>query len=382
MNRGNIYQLSVKLLQENKAHPFFFLASEQEIFLAWGKEKATVNSPKIIKSFFSPDSPRTNLWKDFSSDEEYCPKYYLHLGPDNQLFSNIPIEELNPFPLEEKEFPSLGHLKEDKEHWLGYCSKIQKMIEKKELQKVVPAHKRSYKANISFQSEEKATLFRKLLQSFPLNAHIFCFKENDDVFLGASPELLFKIENETLLVPALAGTRPRSPQADLDQDLAQELQSSEKEQNEHRFVVDFIVGTLEELGLNPQYEMRPELLRLSTLQHLYTPIRARLAKNSLNPKSILKALHPTPAMAGTPQRAAQAFISSQEAFERGLYASPLGFILPNGNARFVVGIRSMLVTQDLIHLFAGAGFVKDSNPEEEWQEIAQKMKTMEQLFGK
>lgn len=382
MNRGNIYQLSVKLLQEKRQGPFFFLASEQEIFLAWGKGKATPNSPRLLKKFFSATSPRTELWKDFSSEEEYYPKYYLHLSQDNQLFSNIPQDELTPFPLEESDFPALEPDNEDPQAWMEYCRKIEDSLTKKELQKVVPAHTRSYKAKSPFNRHQKAALFRKLLQSFPLNAHIFCFQENEDVFLGASPELLFKIEDETLLVPALAGTSPRSPQPELDQALGQELLSSPKERNEHRFVVDFISSSLKELGLNPQYESIPELLRLSTLQHLYTPIRAKLSRNSLNPKKILQALHPTPAMAGTPQSKAQAFITAQEGFERGLYASPLGYILPNGNARFVVGIRSMLLSQDKIHLFAGAGFVEGSHPQTEWQEIAQKMKTMEQLFGK
>ena len=87
-------------------------------------------------------------------------------------------------------------------------------------------------------------------------------------------------------------------------------------------------------------------------------------------------------MAGSPQKEAHHFIALHENLERGLYASPLGFILPNGNARFIVGIRSLLVTANKIELFAGAGFVKDSDAESEWLETSQKMQTMAQLFGK
>lgn len=194
-------------------------------------------------------------------------------------------------------------------------------------------------------------------------------------FIGASPERLLSIASGQLTTDALAGSAPRSPVPGMDIQLAQSLLSSDKERYEHQVVVDFIVRQLRSLGLNPTYAQAPQLLQLLHIQHLHTPIMAGLSDRA-SPLDILAKLHPTPAVAGVPRGAACQFIRQYEAFDRGLYAAPLGWIDTQGNSEFVVGIRSALIDGVRARLYAGAGIVAGSEPAKELAEIKLKLQTL------
>ncbi|MEO0410184.1 MAG: chorismate-binding protein, partial [Cyanobacteria bacterium P01_A01_bin.135] len=114
---------------------------------------------------------------------------------------------------------------------------------------------------------------------------------------------------------------------------------------------------------------------LANIQHLHTPITAALPPQ-VHPLQIVAALHPTPAMAGLPQKAACEAIARHEPFERGLYAAPLGWISQGGDSEFIVGIRSALVGDGHIRLYAGAGIVQGSQPKREWAEVMMKLQAI------
>jgi menaquinone-specific isochorismate synthase len=191
-------------------------------------------------------------------------------------------------------------------------------------------------------------------------------------FMGASPERLISIRCGELVTDALAGSAPRGKTAAQDLALANRLQLSEKERHEHRVVADFITQQLLEIGLQPLSATVPQLLRLSNIQHLHTPIRAKLPA-SVHPLDVLMALHPTPAVAGVPCQQACEAILEYEAFERSLYAAPLGWLDHRGNSEFIVGIRSALITANHARLYAGAGIVAGSDPARELAEIQLKL---------
>ena len=178
------------------------------------------------------------------------------------------------------------------------------------------------------------------------------------------------------MTDALAGTAPRGATPTADAALGQTLLRSEKERYEHRVVVEFIVGQLRSLGLNPQYAAAPQLLQLLHIQHLHTPISAVLDPHQVSPLDILAKLHPTPAVAGVPRQAACHLISQYETFDRGLYAAPLGWIDTDGNSEFIVGIRSALINGCKARLYAGAGIVAASQPAKELAEIKLKLQTL------
>lgn len=204
-------------------------------------------------------------------------------------------------------------------------------------------------------------------------------------FMGASPERLISIRNHQLITDALAGSAPRGKTAAEDTKLADKLLSSEKERREHQFVLNFITQKLSQLGLIPQISPTPQILKLSNIQHLWTPIQAQLL-NSIHPLEIIAQLHPTPAVAGVPTQIAQAQIRHYETFDRSLYAAPIGWVDYQGNCEFIVGIRSALIeTENPSHnqkntyrarLYAGAGIVAGSEPNKELAEIQLKLQAL------
>ncbi|NEQ69064.1 MAG: isochorismate synthase, partial [Symploca sp. SIO2D2] len=224
-----------------------------------------------------------------------------------------------------------------------------------------------------------------LRQNYP-DCYIFSISNGKGQnFIGASPECLVSIQNRQLVTDAIAGSAPRGKTAAEDADLAHRLLCSEKERREHRFVLDFIIKCLSELGLNPQVELTNQLLQLSNIQHLWTPIKAQLLKD-IHPLEIVAKLHPTPAVAGVPTKMAQEQILALETFDRSLYAAPLGWVDYQGNCEFIVGIRSALIesTQPLseswqtcrARLYAGAGIVAGSDPNKELAEIQLKFQAL------
>lgn len=194
-------------------------------------------------------------------------------------------------------------------------------------------------------------------------------------FIGASPERLLSIYKRRLITDALAGSAARGRTIAEDAAFTQRLLNSEKERREHQVVVDFITQRLIHLGLKPQFASRPKPLQLSNIQHLHTPIQAILP-SEITPLDILAELHPTPAVAGLPRDIACQQIRQHEPFERSLYAGPLGWIDPQGNAEFIVGIRSALLEGHRARLYAGAGIVAGSDPDRELAEIRLKLQAL------
>ncbi len=191
-------------------------------------------------------------------------------------------------------------------------------------------------------------------------------------FIGASPERLISIYDHQLVTDALAGSAPRGQTPAEDADLANQLLSSEKERREHNAVSEFIIQRLCQLGLELDFSQSPQLLKLSNIQHLWTPIKAALPAD-VNPLDIIAKLHPTPAVAGVPSKIACEQIRHYETFDRSLYAAPLGWIDYQGNSEFIVGIRSALIAGNHARLYAGAGIVAGSDPNKELAEINLKL---------
>lgn len=193
-------------------------------------------------------------------------------------------------------------------------------------------------------------------------------------FIGASPERLISIRDRQLIIDALAGSAPRGKTTIEDADLANLLLNSDKEKREHKVVIDFITQHLQALGIEADI-LAPRLRQLSNIQHLWTPIEAKIP-NNVHPLEIVAQLHPTPAVAGVSRDLACAEIQRYEDFERGLYAAPLGWVDYQGNSEFIVGIRSALIDGDRARLYAGAGIVAGSDPDRELAEIQLKLQAL------
>ena len=189
-------------------------------------------------------------------------------------------------------------------------------------------------------------------------------KTLQSVFAGASPELLAAKSDGSFISMALAGSKPLD-EADL-------LLSDQKELAEHQFVVDHLRNRLEKAGAQLAPTDPAEILRLANIAHLSSRVSGSTQDGILK---LVKTLHPSPAVAGVPTDAALEFLSQHEQFDRGWYAGPVGWLTPDGDGRFYVALRSVLLRPDECHLFAGSGIVEGSLPEKEEQETWLKLQT-------
>jgi len=186
-------------------------------------------------------------------------------------------------------------------------------------------------------------------------------------FFGATPEQLVTVRGTTVETAALAGSIGRGETRAEDEWLAGELESSEKNNHEHELVVEAIRDQL--AGLTDDIATGERGIRqLATVQHLQTPIRASLPHQE-HVLSLVEALHPTPAVGGLPPGRALETIRETEAFDRGWYAAPVGWFDADGDGTFAVAIRSAVTREREARLFAGAGIVRDSDPDVEWDEL-------------
>lgn len=237
-------------------------------------------------------------------------------------------------------------------------------IESGELKKIVLARAQDVVAD---QALHPLQMLNGLRQRFP-DCYSFSFAHGrGPSFIGASPERLVRVSQGRLETEALAGSIRRGAGASEDAALASALLRSEKDQREHRDVVDDIVARLKPLGISPEFPAQPHIRRFANVQHLHTPVHAPLPEK-VRLLDVLAAMHPTPAVGGSPRVAALSHIRELEGFPRGLYAGALGWFNARGGGEFFVGIRSALVNGSTARVYAGAGIVAGSTPEKEFAE--------------
>ncbi|MEN9230562.1 MAG: isochorismate synthase [Thermostichus sp. DG02_5_bins_236] len=206
------------------------------------------------------------------------------------------------------------------------------------------------------------------------------FPSPERVFLGASPERLLSVWQGQIQIDALAGSVARGETVSQDQALAQQLLQSSKDRQEHQLVVQSVAEALRQVGVKPHIPSQPRLLRLANIQHLQTLIQAEMLPD-LHLFDLLARLHPTAAVGGYPKQAAVNWIEAAEPFDRSGYAAPLGWVDFQGNGEFVVAIRSALICGDRARLYAGAGIVANSRPEQEVAEIRLKLQSLAQALA-
>ncbi|MCB9260843.1 MAG: chorismate-binding protein [Flavobacteriales bacterium] len=200
------------------------------------------------------------------------------------------------------------------------------------------------------------------------NSYCYLLKIRNEVWLGASPELLFRLQNRHFETMALAGTRF-------------ETQTSwgQKEIDEHQIVGEYIADLLHQNGFKKIAQHQAVNKNLGTIQHLCTHISAEWPVN-LHSDDLVEKMHPTPALAGFPKEKSIAFIGENELFDRELFGGYLG-IVNTHKSEFFVNIRCMKIGRNVLNLYAGAGINKDSNPTAEWEEINRKMEVMGNLIA-
>jgi menaquinone-specific isochorismate synthase len=214
-------------------------------------------------------------------------------------------------------------------------------------------------------------LLLRLRQVTP-QCYNFCFQPgNDGAFIGASPERLYFRHGRWIESEAVAGTRPRGNTPDVDAGLSEALLTSDKDLREHAFVRDMIQESLNPLCRDVAVDGRVSLLKLSRRQHLYSGMSGHLSE-AVSDAELCRELHPTPAVGGCPTEVAIDRIREWEGFDRGWYAAPFG-VIGRDVVELAVAIRSARVDAKRLSLFSGAGIVSGSTPDQEWDEIENKI---------
>jgi isochorismate synthase EntC len=174
----------------------------------------------------------------------------------------------------------------------------------------------------------------------------------------------------------MAGTVARSGDPEADRRLAAGLLASGKEREEHQYVVDAVASGLRPFCSTVSVPDEPSVVSFRNVSHLGTRVEGRLVAPAASALELALALHPTPAVAGTPTDEALAYIEAVERLDRGRYAGPVGWVDGDGNGEFAVGIRSAELAGSTARLFAGVGIVADSEPAAELAETQLKLQAL------
>ena len=191
--------------------------------------------------------------------------------------------------------------------------------------------------------------------------------------MGASPEILVRLEKDEITLRPIAGTRKRGKNEQEDKINEQDLLNDPKELAEHLMLIDLgrnDVGRVADIGTVKVTE-KMIIERYSHVMHIVSNVVGKLS-SELSFIDALKATLPAGTLSGAPKIRAMEIINELEPSSRGIYGGAIGYISWNGNIDTAIAIRTAVIKDNLIHVGAGAGIVADSNPESEWEECLQK----------
>lgn len=278
-------------------------------------------------------------------------------------------ESDNPPPIPDFISPAIS----SKRHfpdYNGWCRNVEKglaAIKSGKLEKIVLARRTDYQFN---RAINPISLLNNLMTHHPESFAFMYQPRPGNAFISMTPERLYRRSDGLLEMDALSSTVSRGATPEEDRRLEKILLENSKLRHEQQLVVDGVAAALLPIIADKPDIGPTKILKLDRIQHLVTPIVGRL-RTGIGDSEILKALHPTPAVGGTPREPAVDIIAELEPFDRGWYSGPIG-IIAGHQAEFAVGIRSLLIRDKSISVFAGAGIVAGSDPDAEWQEIESK----------
>ena len=286
-------------------------------------------------------------------DDARCALNFLQ-----QLQAIRPITTLSSHIVRETHLPA-------RPEWLSLVSQATDAIARGEFEKVVLARA----TDLQFDQRVTAISLMAASRRINHNCYHFCMMfDAQNAFMGSSPERLWRRRGKRLRTEALAGTVASHADDAQSHRLGEWLLNDDKNQRENMLVVEDICQRLQHH--TQALEVLPaQIVRLRKVQHLRRCIWTEL--KTADDEQCLRLLQPTAAVAGLPRDPARAFIQRKEPFEREWYAGSAGYLSPE-QSEFCVTLRCARVSDTAVRLYAGAGIVSGSVPEEEWQEIENK----------
>jgi isochorismate synthase len=274
------------------------------------------------------------------------------------------------FELEKKEF-DLPHFNDfnptehGKDFHLNLVQKAIDFINTGKAKKIVISRKQKF----DFNSQHVVSLFEKLLFQYPEAFVYLWYHPTVGLWMGATPEKLVALENDSFSTMALAGT----------QIFHENIVWQEKEKLEQQFVTEFIKNNLlpysDSLNFSETFTKKA-----GHLAHLCTTISGKL-KIEFTLQNLIEQLHPTPAVCGTPREVAKSFILENEGYNREFYTGYLGEINYLKQSSLFVNLRCMKIEENRVQLFVGGGITAESIPEKEWEETVNKSKILSRFLS-
>ena len=261
--------------------------------------------------------------------------------------------------------------------WVSLAQEAIDSISREELKKVVL----SRAVALTFRGKVPTSAVLKRLIALNPDSTVFAIKRRGSVFLGATPESLVSVRKGEVEVDCLAASSPRGKDRATDDWLGARLLEDPKSSREHRFVVQAAVSALAPISSRIEVPGAPVLKKLTTIQHLYTPVKATLLEGE-DVWAAALALWPNPAIGGEPKEKAVGWIRKFERLNRGWYSGVVGRLnASQDEADLVVGIRSGVIRGRRAVIYAGAGLVAGSEPRGELEETGWKLRTMRRALG-
>ena len=254
--------------------------------------------------------------------------------------------------------------------WMSRVAQAIAKIDKGDIDKVVLARD-------LIASTENSIDVRPILNSLSVN-YPSTWVFSVDGLIGATPELLLRLSRGMVTSRVLAGTIPKTGDDARDLALAGSLARSSKDLEEHEYAVRSVAEALEPFCSSTNVPDAPFVLHLANVMHLATDVTGALleTKSHVDAFALLKSLHPSAAVCGTPRNIAFDVIDEIEGMNRGRYAGPVGWIDARGDGELGIALRSGQVTNNEIRIYAGCGIVAGSDPVVELAESSAKFGAM------
>jgi isochorismate synthase len=277
-----------------------------------------------------------------------------HQEPYYIMESSISSDQQNPRFLSDTKQKSTS-----KEQYTDLVKKITKAVRAGDFKKIVAARVWTMSKPPLF---DPVAMFEKLSKNYPAAFVSLTYIPDVGLWIGASPEILVSETPTMLTTYSLAGTKV------IDDNTAW----SGKEKKEQQIVTDFIQKKLRKTVSEKINIRGPVTHEAGRLKHLLSVFTIMHDGTGIW-KQVVKALHPTPAVAGMPRRKALKYIAAEESFDRSFYAGYLGPVNQHGRTDLFVNLRCMEVRERQLLFYAGCGITADSDPDGEWQESERKI---------
>lgn len=217
----------------------------------------------------------------------------------------------------------------------------------------------------------------RALRSLNPSPYMFYYDMGDHHVVGASPEILVRLENDTVTARPIAGTRPRGKTREDDIALAEELLADPKERAEHVQLMDLGRNDVGRVAQTGTVKVTDNMMieRYSHVMHIVSNVEGKL-KPGMDAIDVLKATFPAGTVSGAPKVRAMEIIDELEPSKRGIYAGAVGYLSFNGDMDVAIAIRTGVIKNGRLYAQAGAGIVADSVPASEWTETQNKARAV------